>query len=91
MDISIVIVVLAGIAGVLAIIVLGTRHEERKLELENGAGNAEKLGAMNAEMNAEIARLKDRVNVLERLATSDDRKLSEEIGRLGSRVGAPNL
>ena len=40
--------------------------------------------ASESEMTSEIQRLKDRVAVLERLATDGDRKLAGEIDRLRS-------
>jgi hypothetical protein len=75
-------VALAGIAAALWIVRAGLRHEERIQAMKAG-GDGARLDAVTGEMSAEIARLRDRVAVLEKLATDDDRKLAEEINRLG--------
>jgi hypothetical protein len=53
-----------------------------------GAGSAEidRLEKIIADTRAETARLQERVKVLERLVTDDDRRLASEIDRL--RPGA---
>lgn len=50
------------------------RHEERKAELER-----EKSGAGSTKYDAKIARLEDRVRVLERLATDRKQDLADQI------------
>jgi hypothetical protein len=60
------------------------RIAEQKLKLRqqelSATGNA-----MHRETEIEIQKLKDRVAVLERLLTDDDRRLADEISRLGPR------
>ena len=66
--------------GLAAIIINGMlRSQKMKLELAQTQGVS---SASEAEMMREIQRLKDRVNVLERLATDGDRKLAGEIESL---------
>jgi hypothetical protein len=60
--------------------VLRMRHEERKLAIGAQAGTADDAKWQDAQ--AEIARLKERVAVLERLATDEDRRIASEISRL---------
>lgn len=64
--------------------VLKMRHEERRIALEAkaGAANDPQWDAKWQDAQAEIARLKDRVAVLERLATDEDRRIASEISRL---------
>jgi hypothetical protein len=45
-------------------------------------GDRERLERIVAETSAEVARLRERVQVLEKLVTDDDRKLADEIERL---------
>jgi hypothetical protein len=77
--------VMISIFGVILGVII-TSHEERKLKLkieaDKAAGNV-----IAGEAQAEIARLKERVAVLERLATDDDRRLAGEISRLGDNAG----
>ena len=54
-------------------------HEERKMRIKHGA-QAPDPGVAAAHI--EIAALKERVKVLEKLVTDDDRKLAVEIDRL---------
>jgi hypothetical protein len=62
-----------------ATIRMGLAHEERKLRIKHGAA-APDPGVAAAHI--EIAALKERVQVLEKLVTDDDRKLAHEIERL---------
>lgn len=55
------------------------KSQKMKLDMMREQGAS---GAVNAEVAHELQRLKDRVAVLERLLTDDDRKLSSEIERL---------
>ena len=60
--------------------VIRMRHEERKLAIQAQSGTTNDAQWQDAQ--AEIARLKERVAVLERLATDEDRRLAGEISRL---------
>lgn len=82
MPVEVMFVALAGIFGTLWIIRTGVRHEERKLELKRGGGERD---AVVDQLAGEVQRLRDRVAVLEKLATDDDRKLADEISRLSAR------
>lgn len=78
-----VFIPLLGITCGIVAILSGMYIKAQKLKLE--IAREERIsGASEAEMMREIQRLKDRVNVLERLATDGDRKLAGEIDRLRS-------
>jgi hypothetical protein len=63
--------------------ILQMRHEERKLAIQaNSGANDAQSDAKWQDAQAEIARLKDRVAVLERLITDEDRRIASEISRL---------
>jgi hypothetical protein len=79
MDAGLVIVIVVGVGGVLAIVLTGIRHEEIKLKLRLAASAADTSGASQAN---ELSRLRDRVAVLEKLVTNDDRKLASDIEHL---------
>ena len=75
---------------VLALVVIGTvsgvvtgglKLEREKIRAKGrGYGEeAEELRGVIGEMHADITKLKDRVRVLEKLATDDDRRLAGEI------------
>jgi len=78
---------------VLAVIVIGTissiitggmkvEREKVKARSRGYAEEGEQLRGVVGEMHQEIAKLKDRVRVLEKLVTDDDRRLADEIERL---------
>ena len=68
----------------------GLKLERTKVRAKALSGeNEEQRGLIN-EMHSEIVKLRDRVNVLERLATDEDRKLASEIERL-RRDDRPNF
>jgi hypothetical protein len=78
---SIVTVVVVVTVFTYLIVRMAMRYEERKLALKSGAG--ERVEQVLAETQAEMARLRERVQVLERLATDEDRRVASEISRLG--------
>lgn len=57
------------------------KHQQIKLRIAEAQGGAE--AAANRVTQAELERLKDRVAVLEKLITDEDRRLASEISRLG--------
>jgi hypothetical protein len=61
--------------------VLNMRHEERKMKIKAEI-DAKAEAAINLDVHAELARVKDRLAVLERLATDEDRRLAGDISRL---------
>lgn len=71
--------IMCGLAAIIANAVL--RSQKMKLEM---AREERASGASDAEVMREIQRLKERIAVLEKLATDDDRKLAGEIDRLRS-------
>ncbi|MDP3493490.1 MAG: hypothetical protein Q8R82_10265 [Hyphomonadaceae bacterium] len=79
-SIGVFIPILGILCGLVAIIV-GYLLKSQKLKLDM---IREQRGsdASNGEVMAELHRLKERVAVLERLLTDDDRKLATEIDRL---------
>lgn len=56
------------------------KHQQIKLRMAEAHGGAE--AAANRVTQAELEKLKDRVAVLERLITDEDRRLASEISRL---------
>jgi hypothetical protein len=77
---GVLIPILGIMCGLVAIIVNGfLRSQKMKLEMMR---EERVSGASEAEVMGELQRLKERVAVLERLATDSDRKLSGEIDRL---------
>lgn len=67
---------------VLQIVRMGLAHEEKRLALKAGMGEAGRLEQIVAANGAEMAKMRLRIEVLERLATDGDRKLAGEIDRL---------
>lgn len=78
---------------VLGLVVLGTvssvitgglKIEREKIRARNrGAdGETEQLRGVVGVLHQDVAKLKDRVRVLEKLVTDDDRRLADEIERL---------
>jgi hypothetical protein len=78
--VSITVMVIVTAAAVLIGGVLNMRHEERKLAITTQSGAADDAKWQDAQ--AEIARLKDRVAVLERRVPDEDRRVASEISRL---------
>ena len=88
MDNGIVTIVVAGLIFAFVITRMALRHKERKLELAGRRGDDGRLEAVLTATQQEVARLRERVQVLERLATDEDRRLASEIDRLGDNPGA---
>lgn len=65
-----------------SVITGGMRLERQRLKLKATSTEAEELKALVGDMHGEMTKLKDRVRVLERLATDGDRNLADEIERL---------
>jgi len=77
------------ILGIILICTIGTivtngmQLEKRRLKAKGAASSeAEELKAIIGDMHGEITKLRNRVGVLERLATDGDRNLAAEIERL---------
>ena len=66
------------------VIKMGLAHEEKRMAFKAGEGEAGHLATIVAANEAEMAKLRQRVEVLERLATDGDRKLAGDIERLRS-------
>jgi hypothetical protein len=81
-NVGVLIPILGIMCGLVAIIANAVLRSQ-KLKLET-AREERASGASDAEVMREIQRLKERVAVLEKLATDDDRKLAGEIDRLRS-------
>lgn len=85
MSFEVMLVALAGIGAFVWFINRAMRHEELKLRVQkDGSEEAAQLAAVSVRTEKQLAQLRERVAVLEKLATDDDRRLSAEIGRLGS-------
>jgi hypothetical protein len=83
MDVGVIIISVMGIAigsaAILGIVLAGIKHEETKIRLNLAGGETD---AANTALASEVARLADRVAVLEKLVTDDDRRLAGDIERL---------
>jgi hypothetical protein len=82
---SIVTVVVTTLVFIFLIVRMALKHEEKKLAAKSGAN--QRLDQILADTQAEVARLRERVQVLERLATDEDRRVASEISRLGDNAG----
>ncbi len=84
----VMLIPLAGIATGLILGVYGMNLEREKIRakaaMKQGGADVARLETLVTEMSSEMQRLRDRVAVLERLATDEDRRLSAEIGRLSA-------
>ena len=80
--VSIVIGIAIVLSATVQIVKMGIAHEDKRLALKAGQGDAGRIEQILAANQAEIAKLRERVQVLERLATDDDRKLAGDIERL---------
>lgn len=78
---SIVAVVITTLVFIFLIVRMALKHEEKRMALKSGAN--QRVDQILAETQAEVARLRERVQVLERLATDEDRRVASEISRLG--------
>lgn len=68
----------------LQVIKMGIAHEEKRLAYKAGASDAGRLEQIVAANEAEMAKMRQRIEVLERLATDDERRISREISGLGA-------
>jgi hypothetical protein len=74
------------------IVTNGMQLEKRRLKARGAASSeAEELRAVIGDMHGEITKLRDRVRVLERLATDGDRNLAAEIERLRREESSPGI
>jgi len=81
-SISILIGIGIVLSAAVQIVRMGLAHEEKRMALKAGGGDTSRLMAIVAANEAEVARLRQRVEVLERLATDGDRNLANQINRL---------
>lgn len=83
MSIEVMFVAIAGMGCfILMISIVSKAETEKARATAAGAANSDAVKLVLDENAAEIARLRARVEVLERLATDEDRKLAGEIDRL---------
>ena len=77
-------VAIFGMLTFIAMLYFSYRMQQQKLHAKGGAGADEtaRLQHVVAETSAELVRLRERVQVLEKLVTDDDRRLADEIERL---------
>ena len=62
-------------------------REKQKTARRELDGEGDQTRGVVAELHQDVARLKERVRVLEKLVTDDDRRLSDEINRLRQQEG----
>jgi len=85
MDIGtmVVVIVLVVLGFSLLVVKWGLAHEEKRMAMKaTGGADFQRMEQMLAATQTEMAGLRERVQVLERLATDDDRKLASDIERL---------
>jgi len=82
--VMVVFVVVLILAFSLVVTAMAFKHEEKRLAAQAGAGVAGRVEQELAATQAEVARLRQRVQVLEKLATDGDRRLAGEIDSLRS-------
>jgi hypothetical protein len=88
MDVMTMIVIVVAMVGVFAFVVtmMSFRHEERQMQAQGAAAAGKdeiaRLEHILAETQSDMLKLRDRVQVLERLVTDEDRNLAGEINRL---------
>jgi uncharacterized protein YlxW (UPF0749 family) len=73
------------VIGTIAKVITGGMKTERVRMKAHAYGygeETEQLRGVVGEMHSEISKLRERVRVLEKLATDDDRRLADEIERL---------
>jgi hypothetical protein len=83
------IIAIVLIGTVSSIVTGGMKLEKHRIRIRAGESEAEELKALIGDMHGEITKLKDRVRVLERLATDGDRNLADEIERLRRQETSP--
>lgn len=79
------------IGSVAGIVQQGIKLERDKVRAgrRESEGDAAELGGIVSDLHKDVARLKDRVRVLEKLVTDDDRRLADEIERLRREDASP--
>lgn len=83
MPVEVMFVALGGMVTFLAMIHIIAKSEVAKARAGKASeADTEAMKGLIENNNAEVARLRARVEVLERLATDEDRKLAGEINRL---------
>ena len=76
-------IAIAGMITFLAMMWMISRAQVAKVQARRGSSeDRERMERIVAETSAEVARLRDRVQVLEKLVTDEDRNLANEIERL---------
>lgn len=85
------VIALVVIGTVSGVITGGLKLEREKVKAKNrGYGEeTDQLRGVVGEMHKDITKLKDRVRVLEKLVTDDDRRLADEIERLRRTEASP--
>jgi hypothetical protein len=82
---EVMFVAITGIVCTFLVIRMGMRPAEKELEARKGGGSA-RVDAILADTQKEVAQLRERVQVLEKLVTDDDRRLASDIERLRSET-----
>jgi hypothetical protein len=79
------------IGSVAGIVQQGVKLERDKVRARRreAEGETAELGGIVSDLHKDVARLKDRVRVLEKLVTDDDRRLADEIERLRREEVSP--
>jgi hypothetical protein len=88
-----IIIPIAGMCTGIVIVTMALRHAERKARIRAGGldagGDVQRLTSIVETMHQESEKLRERVAVLEKLVTDDDRKLATEIEHLRRNESRP--
>lgn len=88
-----IIVPLAGMITGIIIVTAALKYAAQKhryrAEAMGGGGDVQRLTSIVENLTKETEKLRDRVAVLEKLVTDDDRKLADEIDRLRRSESRP--
>lgn len=92
MSVEVMFVSIAGMGTFLLMIWIIAQAETAKARAKGAPDEVvAKLESVVADTSAEVAKLKDRIRVLERLVTDDDRKLAGEIESLRRTESSPGV
>ena len=88
-----IVIPIAGMCTGIVIVTMALRHSERKARIRAGALDAgedvQRLTSIVETQHRETEKLRERVAVLEKLVTDDDRKLASEIEHLRRNESRP--
>lgn len=82
MPVEVMLVALGGMATFLIMLRMIHTQKMARINARGGGEAADRLERIVAEQAAEMQKMRDRISVLEKLVTDDDRRLAGEIEKL---------